>query len=470
MKMAQADSPHSVAATKQAIDAFARFSNGSELTFADFTEELLGEWVSQMLFEGYSLKTATQYLKKLATLYNKCALQLSLPPCEGFTKLQTRMKASAESQRIVPDVKAFEKLRALQQLDAAVPTARRMARDMVLLSVYAGGLTYDDLATLRKEALAQTDRQIAEIVSRYAKPRNSYLFPLEQGRMGRGRINRRIETMFYDALASVGLSLSADSQFTAMHLWSAVAFRCGIPASQILAAVGPDNATGSFFELATPAVMNPEMRSKLHTTVSEALACNPRHWYAMQFRPRVKMADVAQIMDERGFGQIETFYPMEEIVRKVGHKRISQARPVIDRVMFFRCRVTDIPTLFAAIGNHAWCYRTTRNPLSPYAVIPPTQIALYQRTIGQFTPVTDLHPAGTLRLRPGDRVEVIGGDFAGYSATVAHAITRPAPASATDPAMPGRTIYRLRLLGATGIEWTVDTDPRLLRPIATRNI
>ena len=66
---------------------------------------------------------------------------------------------------------------------------------------------------------------------------------------------------------------------------------------------------------------------------------------------------------------------------------------------------------------------------------------------------------------------IVGGLFRGLSATVA-AVQPGAPASenAASESVPthkGTTIYRLEILGATGIEWTVDLDARLLRPETT---
>ena len=81
-------------------------------------------------------------------------------------------------------------------------------------------------------------------------------------------------------------------------------------------------------------------------------------------------------------------------------------------------------------------------------------------------PDTRICPAGTIQLRPGDRVEIIGGPFAGLHANIQsiHTPATGAPTTRAEGANPaeGATICRLLLPGTNGIEWRIDTPTLLL--------
>ena len=455
-------------ARRQALNSFARFLQGAPLDPGGINRRLVAEWTAWLLFQGYTAKTAIFYLKNLSSL---CSGIIPSASAEIFGPVMGTLRnlPVADKESDSPSVSdTFDHLRTLVLTDCSASATRNLAKDLLLFAIYCGGLPSAQLAKLKKSDTPPLHPAAQEIAQRYSRPRNSYLFPLRQSEHTHARVTRTVEALFAEALRLATLTNCKVAGQTPALLWAAIALHCGIGPAEAASCVAeqlPEHPAVALLRAEEALDTLPETVGEIRAQVATILSSNPSAWFAMQLRARVSIDRLHHRMQENGITFADEFYPMEEIARRVGKRMIAEQRPVAPGLIFFRSRHTELTRLYSAVGDLAWGYRQTREAGSPYAVIPPTQIALYQRTIGQFTPATDLHPAGTLRLRPGDRVEVIGGDFAGYSATVAHAITRPAPASATDPAMPGRTIYRLRLLGATGIEWTADTDPRLLRPL-----
>ncbi len=189
----------------------------------------------------------------------------------------------------------------------------------------------------------------------------------------------------------------------------------------------------------------------------------------MQLRPGVRFTDICRRIDQlrdcslftvHSSLDIELFYPSEEISRLIGKKIVTRQRPFIHSVVFFRAKLTDIGRLFSKIGDLAWCYRQSARPGAPYADISDRQFHLFQQTIAHFTPDYEVAATGDLELKEGDRVEILGGLFAGQQATVdsRYAIRDTRYANAASG-----VIYRLNIIGDNGIDWRITVDPRLLK-------
>ena len=171
------------------------------------------------------------------------------------------------------------------------------------------------------------------------------------------------------------------------------------------------------------------------------------------------------------FSSLQLFYPCEEIARAIGKKIVIKQRPFIHSVVFFKAKLTDIGPLFACIGDLAWCYKETARPGAPYAHISQQQFELFQRTIARFTPDYEVASTGELQLKKNDRVEIVGGLFAGHEATFEGLeAPRPPEGGASEPESTppsgGRgasTVYRLNIIGDNGIEWRVSLDPRIVK-------
>ncbi len=237
--------------------------------------------------------------------------------------------------------------------------------------------------------------------------------------------------------------------------------------------------------------LNPEALAAIGRLFLE----NDPRWYAMSLRPGVTFTDLSRRINllnntsplAKGL-DIQLFYPCEEIARAIGKKIVIKQRPFIRNAVFFRARLTDIGRLFAKIGDLAWCYRQSARPGAPYADISQQQFERFQQTIASFTPDFEVAPTGELELREGDRVEILGGLFAGHAATVVEAsdcvaVERRRPrlrpqskgnhgpsnesCEATEDSRlkteeSTNIVYRLNIIGDNGIDWRITVDPRLL--------
>lgn len=457
-KINESESSKSALNLRKAVDSFARFICGNDLEFADIGEVLLGEWVSKLLYEGYTVKTVSYYVKLVASLYNKAVKDGLAGANDSFSILQSNLNAS-KSLRFdgMIDSGSFEKVQAIARMDVSACPDRQLAKDILLFAIYMGGLTFTEISNYTKEDYKGDRAEIQDIISRNSKPRNKYLFPLHQSQTTQAKINRRISTMLSDLFKRVDLNMATVSNDTPRQLWCILAMRSGISASDIAGYVAPYTATSPISAFAVPSNIDESKKESIKVHVTEALSCNPVCWYAMQFRRGVTFEAVKERMDNEGLKVVELFYPMEEITRKIGKKMVTENKPVISGVLFFRQRVTELGKLYARIGDLAWGYRRTRDMRSPYAVISQAEISRYQETIGTFSSSTELRPVGTFPLSEGDRLVIIGGMLSGYPATY---IGETKTGKET-----GRTVYRMLLPGDNKCEWIVENDPRLVKKI-----
>ncbi len=103
--------------------------------------------------------------------------------------------------------------------------------------------------------------------------------------------------------------------------------------------------------------------------------------------------------------------------------------------------------MFHKIGDLAWCYRNG----DTYASIPQAAMETFQKAIGKFTPDYEIGPVGSIALRPGDRIVVVGGAFTGKEGEIIGQSLNE-----------NGVIYRIMLWGDNNnIEWRAN-DSRLI--------
>lgn len=498
VKILETPNAKSAASLRQSLDAFARFINPTEITFAGFTVDLLQEWAVNLLMGGYSAKTVTYYLKNLSALYGRAVAVGIAPVTDAFSKAIDSV-ADPEWVNFLSSLnpQTFDKLQSLVRLDTSANKAAQLAKDIILFSIYCGGLTFSEVAAYRKDDYKGSDPVVLKMIGRYATPKNKYLFPIDRHHRTPKQIAHTVELMFWHILSKVGLTLSPGPENTARDLWCATALRCGVPLTDILSVLsnfgrpvsplakanslaiesGDANALSISAGGKGTLSISSDRVEQIQEIVIEALTDNCEHWFAMQLRPHVTPEMIFDRLASENLSLSRTFYPMEDIVRRIGKKKVVKTKPVISGLMFFRYRITDLSRLFSRIGDLAWGYRYSLDPRTPYAVITQREMDAYQRAIGMFTEDTDLQPVGTIPLNEGDRLVIIGGLFSGRPATLQKIETPKAsqlPSKTNSiptetSQFPSKTIYRLLLPGDNKCEWAVYSDPRLVRKITEQD-
>lgn len=439
----------------KAFNAFLSFVGCDELSVDMFTETYLLEWAAWLIQNGYTQKTVAFYLKQLGSMYNQAVLDGIVPQNDAITAVRKSLVAIPEGDFVSINPDTFNRLHKFLQAWSVGRVSKGMATDVVAFAILNGGMTFEQIANYKKFDYQGDNEFLKRVVDKNAKPRNRYLFPLGQSFKTPTQINKELSKLFYIALTPYGLSLAKNEETTATDLWCLAALQSGVAPRVLLGMT--DGYAPSFnpvYRLLESVTVTDEETAVIQRRLITSLIANPMHWYAMQFRPRVKFEQVKQALEAVKYEVKcdDLFYPSEEIMRRIGNKIVKERKPIIPGLLFFRSRPTDITTIFRHIGNLAWCYRQTNDRTSPYAIIPSREIHAYQTVIGQFSSDLEILPAGTLSIKENDTVIILGGNLVGQTATVTGV-------KASDG---GRTIYKLSFIGNNSVEWTVTADPRLL--------
>ena len=413
-----------------------------------------------------------------------------------------------------------------------------IAADLVILSLTGGLTPLDRLALLKREDLVGThgscvrrqsftsDEVLSLIITNIPRGngRRRYLFPLRQSERTPKQLSAHISRIVNALFKRARLPQATDAFQTVEALWAYAALRTGIPASAIVGYLGHAPLGLPVLKLCISSVFSPQssesaqdagnnppipreapiLRSRYceadtFRSIGSVFLDNPPSWYAMSLRPGVRFTQVCRRIQllskpntaqrahtepsapilraplaDTPFSSLQLFYPCEEIARAIGKKIVIKQRPFIHSVVFFKAKLTDIGPLFACIGDLAWCYKETARPGALYAHISQQQFELFQRTIARFTPDYEVASTGELQLKKNDRVEIVGGLFAGHEATfdsIAHGTEvsnlRAQSGRTSDSEVSGlkpeNTVYRLNIIGDNGIEWRISLDPRIVK-------
>lgn len=442
----------------KAIRSFIAFA-GNELREENIiTDILIGDWVIDMALSGLTPKTASYYLDCLCSVYNTAVENGLALPSPSFQIIKSRLKSVLSTDKTeARPLSAFN----FDALTSMIRNADRqngelgLFTDIAILSILNPSLSIDEITRLKKRNIDTLSPESKTIAERHVNTRRSYLFTLEQNEKTPKQIATRCNEKITALLKYRGLPVSSDAQDSLRSLWLLTALKSGVRASAAVAVIGEAPAGLPILSIASKISINEVSRKDILNTVAKTLVENPRQWHVMRLRHGTKYESLKKRLEllDKDIKTPDTFYPCEEIARKIGKKMIYKDKPLIPGIVFIRTRATDICPIMRTAGDIAWCMRDPSHADRRYAVVAQRSMETFQQVIGQFTPDYKLYPLGTLLLKPQDRVIIIGGDYSGTEA-----IVEKSPKDTT-----GDIIYQIRFIDDTGFEWHIPKDQRLLK-------
>lgn len=447
----------------KAIRSFIAFA-GNELREGNcITDILIGDWVIDMVLSGLTPKTASYYLDCMCSVYNVAVEEGFASPSQSFQKIKSLLKSLLNSDKSIKATCSSLSSFNLDALSSMIRTADqqkgelRLFTDISILSLLNPRLSLEEITRLKKRDLDTLSAASQPIAERHIDSRRSYLFPLGQNEKTPKQIVTRCNEKIIALLKFRGLPTSTDAQDSLRSLWLHTALKAGFRASAAVSVIGNVPKGLPILSIASKISISDENRNDISNTIAKILVENPRQWHVMRLRHGVKFKSFKKRLEllKDDINASDTFYPCEEIARKIGKKVIYKDKPLIPGIVFLRTRSSDINMIMRTAGDIAWCMRDTSRADRRYAIVSQHSMEIFQQIIGQFTPDYQLYPLGTLLLKPQDRVIIIGGDYSGTEAVV-----EKSPKETT-----GDIIYQIRFIDDTGFEWHIPKDQRLLKKI-----
>ena len=239
------------------LSSFMKFRDGQDILLYEVDSDTMMLYEAWLKGKGICPNTISFYMRILRAVYNRAVEKELVEQKHPFKHVYTGIDKTVK--RAVP-LKAIKRIK---ELDLTLKPHLDYARDMFLFSFYTRGMSFIDMAYLKKSDLKngiltyrrkKTNQQLtikwekcmAEIVAKYdGRSAMQYLLPIITNPLTDERIQYRnaiyrVNTALKVIAKMVGLSMPL-SMYCARHGWASAAKSKNIPISVISEGMGHDS-------------------------------------------------------------------------------------------------------------------------------------------------------------------------------------------------------------------------------------
>lgn len=238
------------------LNSFMRFREGTDLTFDMIDSELMEHYEAELRRHGLLRNTSSFYMRVLRTNYRLAVEKGLTPDRHPFKHVYCGMDKTVKRSI------SFAEIKKIKELDLSRKRVMDFARDMFIFSFCTRGMSFIDMAYLKKNDLKhgcltyrrkktgqllviEWTKQMQDILDKYKPNSTQYLLPIitrEDGNERRQyqnqmrKINRRLKDIATSIKLPVPLSL-----YYSRHSWATIARCKDIPISIISEGLGHDS-------------------------------------------------------------------------------------------------------------------------------------------------------------------------------------------------------------------------------------
>lgn len=258
---------HRTAETYHAtLNSFSTFRNGQDVFFIEFDSDLLVMYESYLHKRGITKNTSSFYMRILRAVYNRAVEKELTKQCYPFKHIYTGIDKTIK--RAIP----LKAIKQIKNLDLSLQPSLDFARDMFLFSFYTRGMSFIDMAYLKKKDLSngilsyrrhKTGQQLyvkwepcmQEIFNKWENPMELYLLPILKSSIGNERclykhtlyaVNKNLKEVAKMIKVTIPLTM-----YVARHSWASAAKNKRIPLSIISEGMGHDSENTTQIYLAS---------------------------------------------------------------------------------------------------------------------------------------------------------------------------------------------------------------------------
>ncbi len=241
---------------QQTLNRFMKFRNGVDLYFDMLDADLVEQYECYMRANCLSRNTTSFYMRILRCIYNRAVEDGLTTQTDPFRRVYTGVDKTAKRAITLKEIKR------IKELDLSDNPDLDYARDMFLFSFYLRGMSFIDLAYLRKKDLSngyityirkktgqqltiRWERSMQEIVDKYSENPTQFLLPIITRQDGTERkqylnkilfVNRKLKRIAKLAKISTPLTM-----YVSRHSWASIAKSKNVSLSVISEGMGHDN-------------------------------------------------------------------------------------------------------------------------------------------------------------------------------------------------------------------------------------
>lgn len=240
------------------LNSFTCFRKGVDLTFDMMDGMLMELYEAWMRKCGLTRNSTSFYMRILRTNYKLAVEKRLTPDRHPFRNVYCGIDKTVK--RSLP----FSEIKKINALDLSRKPSMDFARDMFMFSFCTRGMSFIDMAYLKKADLnngclayrrkktgqlmmIEWTKQMQDIIDKYKSDGTSYLLPIitrEDGNERRQYQNqmRKINRLLKDIANQAGLPLSLSMYYT-RHSWATIARGRDVPLAVISEGLGHDSET-----------------------------------------------------------------------------------------------------------------------------------------------------------------------------------------------------------------------------------
>ena len=247
------------------LKSFMAFRESQDVPLDGISSDMMLLYEAHLKTRDVSMNTISFYMRNLRAVYNRAAEKGLTPQNNPFRHVYTGVDKTIK--RAIP----IKEIKALKELDLSLKPSLDFARDMFMFSFYTRGMSFIDMAYLKKSDLQngiltyrrrKTGQQLSikwekcmeDIVSKYPQNQTDYLIPIIKETVNeRRQYDNALHLVNYHLkdLSSMLKLQRPLTMYVARHSWASAAKARNIPLSVISEGMGHDSEATTQIYLAS---------------------------------------------------------------------------------------------------------------------------------------------------------------------------------------------------------------------------
>ncbi len=248
------------------INSFGRFAGENDVLPSEVDSDLMVRYETFLKARGICPNSSSYYMRGLRAIYNRAVEKGVTVQRDPFKHVYTGIDKTIK--RAVP----LKIIRQIRDLDLTLTPATDFARDVFMFSFYTRGMSFIDMAFLKKKDLqngilsyrrhktnqklfVKWEKPMQEIIGKYDTTGTPYLLPIIRDTdADERRQYKNAAHLVNDKLKKLGEQLELGiplTTYVARHAWASIAKSKNIPVSTISEAMGHDSESTTRIYLAS---------------------------------------------------------------------------------------------------------------------------------------------------------------------------------------------------------------------------
>ena len=248
-----------------ALHSFKHYRNCDDLSLDDKDAELKAEYEASLKSRNVVMNAVSFYTRLLRAVYNRAVEKGMTSQRNPFRHVYTGI------DKTVKRAVSIKVIRRIKELDLSSNPSLDFARNMLLFSFYTRGMSFIDMAYLKKTDMQngiltyrrrktgqmlviRWVKSMQEIFDKYPVTGNVYLLPIIKKETNERLVYRNALRLVNNKLKDISKLIGLQSRLTmyvARHSWASIAKSQNIPLSVISEGMGHDSETTTRIYLAS---------------------------------------------------------------------------------------------------------------------------------------------------------------------------------------------------------------------------